>query len=268
LTIINLLGAYAYTYDENRLDDFRALFTESPQLLLLREGCMLLSAPIDVVMNLLAVRKEAFKPQNNQRRHALNCFWFASQSANEATGHCHVQVFAIQDGGPPNPELTGRNEFTAVEQTGCGGFLAGRISEAGPGASLENIKGRIDVGHDRRTVTAHQLPERAGDVRTDGAGSEDFLGQDDAIYQVGGTKTAVWSDLIPPVADLDSLRLRSEKAPPRRGEDYSRKSAKHLDHQPNSPGTGQGHPDRAADPIVVEAGHQSPIGKTNEGVMV
>jgi hypothetical protein len=115
LAIINLLGAYAHTYDENRLDDFRALFTESPELVLLHEG-QLLSGDIETVMRLLAVRKAEFKAENNQRRHALNSFWFASQTAGEATGHCYVQVFAIRDGGPPSAELTGRYEFTAVKE--------------------------------------------------------------------------------------------------------------------------------------------------------
>jgi hypothetical protein len=121
LAIINLFGAYAYTYDENRLDDFRALFTESPQLVLLHEGRPL-SADIDTVMSLLAVRKAGFKAENNQRRHALNSFWFSSQSDSEATGHCYVQVFAIEDGGAPTPDLTGRYEFTAVKQDGAWRF--------------------------------------------------------------------------------------------------------------------------------------------------
>ena len=86
LAIINLFGAYAYTYDENRLDEFRALFTESPQLVLLHEGRPL-SADIDTVDGLLAVRKAGFKAENNQRRHALNSVWFSSQSDSEATGH-------------------------------------------------------------------------------------------------------------------------------------------------------------------------------------
>jgi hypothetical protein len=38
LAIINLFGAYAYTYDENRLDEFRELFTESPELVLQHDG--------------------------------------------------------------------------------------------------------------------------------------------------------------------------------------------------------------------------------------
>lgn len=121
LAIINLFGAYAYTYDENRLDEFRALFTESPQLVLLHDGVPL-SADIETVMTLLAARKAAFKADNNQRRHALNSFWFASQTAREATGHCYVQVFAIKDGGPPTPELTGRYEFTAVKRDGSWRF--------------------------------------------------------------------------------------------------------------------------------------------------
>jgi hypothetical protein len=121
LAIINLFGTYAYTYDENRLDDFRALFTDSPQLGLLHEG-KTLSGDIDTVMQMLAVRKSGFKAQNNQRRHALNSFWFSSQTAREATGHCYVQVFAIVDGGPPTPDLTGRYEFTAVKEHGAWKF--------------------------------------------------------------------------------------------------------------------------------------------------
>jgi SnoaL-like domain len=114
LEIINLLGAYAHTYDDNRLDAFRGLFTESPQMVLVHQG-RTLTQDIDIVMNLLAARKAAFKADNNQRRHALNSIWLTSQSSAEATGQCYVQVFAIRDGGPPSPELTGRYEFTAVK---------------------------------------------------------------------------------------------------------------------------------------------------------
>lgn len=117
LAIINLFGAYAYSYDNNRLDEFRGLFTESPELVLLHEG-QPLSADIETVMSLLAARKAAFKAENNQRRHALNSFWFSSQSADEATGHCYVQVFAIKAGGPPVPDLTGCYDFTAVKRDG------------------------------------------------------------------------------------------------------------------------------------------------------
>jgi hypothetical protein len=70
LAIINLFGAYAYTYDENELDEFRALLTDAPELVLRHENRML-SQDIDTEMNFLAARKAAFKAENNQRRHAL-----------------------------------------------------------------------------------------------------------------------------------------------------------------------------------------------------
>ena len=122
LAIINLFGAYAYTYDENLLDDFRALFTESPELALRLPDGTTVSRDVDTVLKLLAVRKGEFKAENNQRRHALNSFWFSSQSASEATGRCYVQVFAIRDGGPPSPDLTGWYEFTALKQDGVWRF--------------------------------------------------------------------------------------------------------------------------------------------------
>jgi len=121
LAIINLLGAYAHTYDENRLDEFRALFTESPELVLWHEGREM-SSDVDTVMGLLQARKAAFQAENNQRRHALNSIWFTGQTGTEATGLCYFQVFAIRDGGPPSPEITGCYEFTAVEVEGAWRF--------------------------------------------------------------------------------------------------------------------------------------------------
>jgi len=117
LAVINLLGAYAYTYDHDRLDEFRALFTESPELVLLHEG-RVLSEHIDVVMKLLAARKSAFRAEHNTRRHAVNSLWMTSQTDGEVTGHCYVQVFAIRGGGSPEPDLTGCYDFTAVKRHG------------------------------------------------------------------------------------------------------------------------------------------------------
>jgi hypothetical protein len=62
LAIIKLFGAYAYRYDENELDEFRALFTDAPELVLRHEDRML-SQDIDTVMNFLAARKAAFKAE-------------------------------------------------------------------------------------------------------------------------------------------------------------------------------------------------------------
>jgi hypothetical protein len=51
------------------------------------------------------------------------------------------------------------------------------------------------------------LPSARGDMRTDGAGSEDLLGEDDAIHQARGAQAAIderdprcrsWSVLVEP----------------------------------------------------------------------
>jgi SnoaL-like domain len=134
LAIINLLGAYAHTYDEDRLDEFRALFTESPELVLWHGGPEM-SSDIETVMPLLGLRKAAFKAENNQRRHALNSIWFTSQTGGEASGRCYFQVFAIRDGGAPSPEITGCYEFTAVKQDGAWRFgrWVLKADQTGPG---------------------------------------------------------------------------------------------------------------------------------------
>ena len=99
LAIINLLGAYAHTYDENRLDDFRGLFTESPELELVLDG-RVVSGDIDRVMGLLAARKAAFKAENNQRRHALDSCRFTSQSASESPVVTRTRVRRVDSTGP------------------------------------------------------------------------------------------------------------------------------------------------------------------------
>lgn len=151
LAIINLLGAYVYTYDQDRLYEFRALFTESPELVLLHEGNVL-AADIDAVMSLLAARKAGFKAENNQRRHALNSFWFTSQTAPEATGHCYVQVFAIRAGGPPAADLTACYDFTAVKQDRVWRLSRWKVAPDQGGVALRGDGGRHDgdVGDQQR----------------------------------------------------------------------------------------------------------------------
>ncbi|EUA07693.1 snoaL-like domain protein [Mycobacterium kansasii 732] len=121
LAVINLLGAYAYLYDQDHLDEHRALFTESPELFLTQESNTV-SADMDTVAYLAAARKAAFNAENNRRRHAIDSVWFTSQNATEASGHCYVQVSAIRDGGPPIADLTACYDFTAVKQHGVWRF--------------------------------------------------------------------------------------------------------------------------------------------------
>ena len=74
LAIINLLGAYAYTYDQDRLDDFRALFIEAPELVLLHEG-RVLSTDIDTVMSLQGAEgKVQYRKQPTSPRPELFLF--------------------------------------------------------------------------------------------------------------------------------------------------------------------------------------------------
>jgi hypothetical protein len=70
LAIINLFGAYAYTYGENRLDEFRALFTESPQLVMLYDGAEL-SQDIDTVMMAVQPMGRVDRPDTSPR-HRVN----------------------------------------------------------------------------------------------------------------------------------------------------------------------------------------------------
>src|ERR1700742_640253 len=136
------------------------------------------------------------------------------------------------------------------------------------GDGLENLECRIEVRHDRRSVIAYQLPERTGEVRADRAGSEDLVGQHDAVHQMGGAHPAVGGDFVPPFANLNTLGLRPEKAPPCRYENHARNSAEDLEYQSNSPRARQSRADRPTDPVGVEGGHQSLIGRTNDGVSV
>ena len=54
-------------------------------------------------------------------------------------------------------------------------------------------------------------------MRTDRAGRQKLLGKDDPIHHVRGAEPTVGGDFVPPVADLDPLRLRPENVPRRAG---------------------------------------------------
>lgn len=117
-------------------------------------------------------------------------------------------------------------------------------------------------------VPGDQLPECPGEVRTYRPGGQHFLGQDDAAHHVGGAHAAVGADVVAPVTDLNPLGLRPEKAPSLRNQNHPRNAAENLEHQPNSPGTGQRAADRQADTFGMVGRHPSLIGKTNDGVSV
>jgi hypothetical protein len=88
LAIMNLLGATAQRYDEARLDDFRALFTQSPEI---RDahGDQTFLEGFDALMGTAQARHEAFAAAENQRRHALDSMCFTTQGDTEATGRCY-----------------------------------------------------------------------------------------------------------------------------------------------------------------------------------
>ena len=78
---------------------------------------------------------------------------------------------------------------------------------------------------------------------TDGAGSENLVGQNDPIHHVRGAQPAVVGHLVPPVADLDPLWLRSEHASTGRGEHDSRNSPQNtLTTSPTPPGPARAAP--------------------------
>src|SRR5262249_54300864 len=117
LAIMNLLGATAHRYDEARLDDFRALFTQSPEIPY-AHGDQTFLEGFDALMGTAQARHEAFAAAENQRRHALDSMCFTTQGDTEATGRCYFQVYGTRAGGMPSAELTGYYEFTAVKQGG------------------------------------------------------------------------------------------------------------------------------------------------------
>src|SRR5689334_221958 len=98
-----------------------------------------------------------------------------------------------------------------------------RRREGHPASStrLEHVERRVDLGDRRRAVPVHDLTERTREVRTDGAGWEDVLREDDAAHHVGGAEAAVGGDLVAPLTDLDPLRFRSEQPPSLRRENNS-----------------------------------------------
>ena len=102
--------------------------------------------------------------------------------------------------------------------------------------SADGLKGlQKDKASGRRTAVTKAVEGLGGKL-------EAFyyaFGEDDAIHHVGSAEPAIGGQLVPPVADLDPLRLRPEKAPTRRGQDHSRNSEEHPDHQSDSPGSGQ-----------------------------
>ena len=121
LAIINLFGAYAYTYDENRLDEFRALFTESPQLVLLHEGRPL-SADIDRRHEPARGQEGGVQGRKQPTAPRAEFVLVLQPKRQRSDRTLFVQVFAIKDGGPPTPDLTGRYEFTAVKHDGAWRF--------------------------------------------------------------------------------------------------------------------------------------------------
>jgi hypothetical protein len=100
LAIINLFGAYAYAYDQNRLDDFRALFTESPELgLRLHDG--------------------------NQRRHALNSFWFDTKAPRRRPAAVMSRYSRSATAAHPRPTSRAATSSPRSSRTACGDAAAG-----------------------------------------------------------------------------------------------------------------------------------------------
>jgi hypothetical protein len=115
MAIVNLFGAYAQTYDADRLDEWRALFADSADVRFMNRDRTVTNTLSETVPALQA-RQESFKAQKDQRRHALNSLCFTSQQSNEASGRCYFQVFSTRDGGTPAVQLTGYYEFTAIKR--------------------------------------------------------------------------------------------------------------------------------------------------------
>ncbi len=114
LAVINLLYSYGYFFNEDKLEEFSALFTQSASIELGQGNDKM-------IMNLSEWRKyisslqEFSQQQQIQPRHVLNAPRFDSQTSNKASGQVYLQLFTTKN-DITSLLTTGIYEFTAVKQ--------------------------------------------------------------------------------------------------------------------------------------------------------
>lgn len=109
LAIVNLLSSYGYLFDEGKLDEYRNLFSESARFEDLVPNKK--SASLEEFMTFLIPRAEYFNKNDIQRRHFLGPMRFATQTESTAAGQVYLQLYSIEQGGPPSLLLTGYYSF-------------------------------------------------------------------------------------------------------------------------------------------------------------
>ncbi|HAC65299.1 MAG TPA: hypothetical protein DCF68_17670 [Cyanothece sp. UBA12306] len=113
LAVINLLYSYGYFFNENKLEEFSALFAKSA-LIELGQGnnktIMNLSQWIEYISGL----QTFFTQQQTQPRHVLSSPRFDSQSSDQVHGQSYLQLFTTKH-GITSLVTTGIYDFTAIK---------------------------------------------------------------------------------------------------------------------------------------------------------
>jgi len=114
LAILNLLHSYGYLFDENRLGEYEKLFSSTARFNNLVPQKT--SATLEEFIEFLASRLKAFVANGVQRRHFLGPVRFDHQTPTKASGQVYLQLFSIEQGGPPQLLLTGFYSFSTVKE--------------------------------------------------------------------------------------------------------------------------------------------------------
>ncbi len=111
LAIINLLYSYGYFFNENKLEEFSALFAKSA-LIELGQGKNKTIMNLSQWKEYISSLQQFSTQQQTQPRHILSAPRFDSQTSEQASGQSYLQLFST------------KNKITSLVTTGIYDFVA------------------------------------------------------------------------------------------------------------------------------------------------